>query len=160
MAVDMFLKLDSIKGESKQDGHKDEIDVQSWSWGLSNSATAHLGGGSGSGKVSVQDISFTHFTDSSSPDLLKCCCIGKHISKGTLVVRKAGGKAIDYIKLELEQIMVTNIHNGGSGHDDRLIESVTLNFSKFKYSYAEQTETGAKGKEGKFGYDIQQGKEA
>ena len=38
---------------------KDKIDILAWSWGLSNSGTAHVGGGAGAGKVNVQDISVT-----------------------------------------------------------------------------------------------------
>ncbi|HVQ74408.1 MAG TPA: type VI secretion system tube protein Hcp, partial [Candidatus Binatia bacterium] len=53
MAVDMFMTVDGIEGESKDGSHKNEIDVLSWSWGLSQSGTGHVGGGSGSGKVSV-----------------------------------------------------------------------------------------------------------
>ena len=49
MAVDMFLKMDGIKGESVDDKHKDEIDVLSWSWGMSQSGSAHMGGGAGAG---------------------------------------------------------------------------------------------------------------
>ena len=77
MAVDMFLKLDGVKGESKDKVHTNEIDVLAWSWGMSNSGTAHVGGGAGSGKVSVQDLSFTKYVDSSSPNLMLNCCNGK-----------------------------------------------------------------------------------
>ena len=57
MAVDMFLKLDDVKGESRDNKHKDEIDVLAWSWGVSQSGTMHTGGGGGAGKVNVQDLS-------------------------------------------------------------------------------------------------------
>jgi type VI secretion system secreted protein Hcp len=57
MAVDMFLKLNGVTGESKDKVHNKEIDILSWSWGMLNSGTAHVGGGAGSGKVSVQDLS-------------------------------------------------------------------------------------------------------
>ena len=56
MAVDMFLKLDGVNAESKDKVHGKEIDVLSWSWGMANSGTAHLGGGAGAGKVNVQDL--------------------------------------------------------------------------------------------------------
>ncbi len=70
MAVDMFLKLDGVNGESKDKTHIKDIDVLSWSWGMSNSGSAHVGGGAGSGKVNVQDVSVTKYIDSSSPKLM------------------------------------------------------------------------------------------
>jgi type VI secretion system secreted protein Hcp len=59
MAVDMFIEIGDIKGEAKDKTHKDKIDVLAWSWGVSNSGSTHQGGGGGSGKVNVQDLSFT-----------------------------------------------------------------------------------------------------
>ena len=73
--------MDGIKGESVDSKHKDEIDVLAWSWGMSNSGSAHMGGGAGSGKVNVQDLSLTKYIDVSSPDLMLSCCNGKHIPK-------------------------------------------------------------------------------
>ena len=43
MAVDMFLKLGDIKGESLAVGHTEEIEVLSWSWGCSQMGTTHTG---------------------------------------------------------------------------------------------------------------------
>src|SRR5271155_141355 len=78
MAVDMFLKLDGVNGESKDKVHGKEIDVLSWSWGLTNSGSAHVGGGAGSGKVNVQDLCVSKYVDSSSPNLMLACCQGTH----------------------------------------------------------------------------------
>jgi len=91
MAVDMFIKIGDIKGEAKDAKHKAEIDVLAYSWGMSNSGTTHMGGGGGSGKVSVQDLSFTKYVDAASSALMGHCASGKHIPEATLVVRKAGG---------------------------------------------------------------------
>src|SRR5436309_3177107 len=70
VAKDMFLKLGNLKGEAKDKAHKEEIDVLAWSWGVSNTGSAHAGGGAGSGKCSVRDLSFTKYIDKSSPDLI------------------------------------------------------------------------------------------
>lgn len=147
MAVDMILELDGIKGESQDAKHKDKIDVIAWSWGASQAASGHSGGGSGSGKVNVQDISLTKYIDKSSPTLMLKVCKGEHIKKGKLIVRKAGGQAIEYVVLEMEDILVAAISTGGSGGEDRLTENLTLNFSKFNWKYTEQTSKGAKGPE-------------
>ena len=158
MAVDMFLKLDPIKGESQDDKHKDEIEILNWTWGMSQSGTTHTGTGSGGGKVSVQDLTFTHWVDKASADLYQCCCTGKHIQEGTLVTRKAGGKPLEYIILKMNDIIVTHVSTGGSHGEDRLTENVTLNFAKFKLEYVQQLANGASGAKPFFGYDIQKSK--
>jgi type VI secretion system secreted protein Hcp len=145
MAVDIFLKLDGVKGESRDKAHSNEIDILVWSWSMSQSGTTHMGGGGGGGKVAVGDLHFTHYIDNASPTLTKFCCNGKHISKGTLVVRKAGEKPLEYLKIDLEEIIVTSISTGGTGSEDRLTENVTLNFAKFKETYTVQSETGSAG---------------
>ena len=161
MAVDMFIKIGDIKGESGDSKHKEEIDVLAWSWGMSNSGTTHAGGGGGSGKVNVQDISFTKYIDASSNALLKACCTGKHYPDATLVVRKAGGEAIEYVVIKLEEVLITSVTTGGSGGEDRLTENVTLNFAKFMYKYQPQDTKGAKlGGTKDFGYDIKANKVA
>lgn len=147
MAVDIFIKLEGIKGESRDDKYKDEIDVLAWSWGASQSGTTHMGGGSGAGKVAVQDLSITKYIDKSSPTLFQHCCSGKHIKKGKLIVRKAGDKPLEYLTVELEDIIVTHVSLGGSGGEDRLTENVTLNFGTFHVKYAVQNQDGSKGAE-------------
>jgi len=155
MAVDMFLKLGTIKGEAKDSVHKGEIDVLAWSWGASNSGNAHVGGGAGAGKVNVQDLSFTKFVDVSSPDIFLHCCNGKHITEATLIVRKAGENPLEYIKITMSDLMITSMSTGGSGGEDRLTENVTLNFAKVQINYIEQTEKGVAGAKPEVGWDIQ-----
>ena len=143
MAVDMFIKIDDIKGESRDKTHKDTIDVLAWSWGMSQSGSSHTGGGSGAGKVNVQDISFTKYVDKSSPNLLRHCCTGKHLKQAVITVRKAGGSPLEYVKLTMSDLIVTSISTGGSGGEDRLTENVTLNFGKFKFEYTPQNAKGS-----------------
>jgi type VI secretion system secreted protein Hcp len=141
--VDMFIKLGDIKGESQDSSHKGEIDVLAWSWGMNNAASGHTGSGSGSGKVNVQDLSFTKYVDTSTPNLMAAVCSGKHYPEATLVVRKSGDKPLEYIKIKFSDVMVTSVSAGGSGGEARLTENVTLNFSKFYYDYTPQKKDGA-----------------
>jgi len=143
MAVDMFLKIEGVDGESKDKTHKKEIDVLAWSWGLSNSGSAHVGGGAGMGKVNVQDLSLTKYVDSSSPALALACCNGTHYATATLVVRKAGGTPVEYIKIKLDEVLISGVSHGGSGGEDRLTESVILNFAKVGLEYVPQDDKGA-----------------
>ena len=142
-AVDFFLKLDGIKGESTDDKHKGEIDIESWSWGETNSSSGHGGGGSGVGKVAVQDLHFVHKLDKATPQLWQLCANGGHIGKGTLVCRKAGKDPLEYLKIDLEQIYVTSVSTGGHSGDALPTEQVSLNFSKFHLKYYPQKPDGS-----------------
>ena len=143
MAIDMFLEVEGVPGESIDAVHTGHIALLAWNWGASQSGSTHLGPGGGSGKVNVQDLSFTKYVDSSSHLLLLNCCNGAHIPKATLRIRKAGGTApLDYQVLTLTDIIVSSISTGGSGGEDRLTENVSLNFAKFKFEYTKQKADG------------------
>lgn len=145
MAVDMFIKIGDIKGESKDKAHKEKIDVLAWSWGMSNSGSAHSGGGAGSGKVNVQDLSFTKYVDSATPHLMLAACNGKHYDEALLIVRKAGESPVEYIKIKMTEVLITSVTSGGSGGEDRLTENVSLNFAKVHYDYTPQDDKGKGG---------------
>jgi len=153
MAVDMFLKLDGIKGESQDHKHKDEIHIQSWSWGMSQTGTMGTGGGGGAGKVHVHDISITKAVDKSSPALMLHCCNGKHIPNGLVTVRKAGDKPLEYLKMKLTDIIISGVQNAGHG-GDILTENLTLNFAKFHIEYQEQKPDGSGSPGGEMGWDV------
>lgn len=144
MAVDMFLKIETppIKGEALDDKHKDEIDVLAWSWGLSNSGNAQMGGGAGAGKVNVQDLSITKYVDKASTELFLSTCNGQHHDTVTLVVRKAGTSPVEYIKITMNEVLITSLSTGGSGGEDRLTENVSFNFAKVKFEYTPQKADG------------------
>ena len=154
MAVDMFIKIGDIKGEAQDASHKDSIDVLAWSWGLSQSGTTHMGSGGGAGKVNVQDLSFTKYVDASSTALVVSACKGTHIKEAKLTVRKAGDSPLEYIKITMEDCLVSSISTGGSGGEDRLTENVTLNFARFKVEYTSQAKTGGKGTTSTAAWDI------
>jgi type VI secretion system secreted protein Hcp len=157
---DAFLKLDGIKGESADAKHKGEIDIQSFSWGLSQTGVSATGGGGGAGKVKVHDIEFTKNTDAASPLLMLNCANGAHIKEGTFVVRKAGGEQLEYLKIKLTDVLVSSYKPHGSqtagattgttasvadkSSDDSPVpsEHFTLNFSKVEYSYQPQGSDG------------------
>jgi len=155
MALDMFIKIDDVKGESKDSAKKDQIDVLAWSWGVSNSGSAHTGGGGGAGKANVQDLSFTKYVDKSSPDLLLASCNGDHYKEAKLVVRKAGTTPLEYLTITMSgKVLVTSVSTGGSGGEDRLTENVTLNFAKVKFAYALQGVKGAVAADAEFNWNI------
>jgi type VI secretion system secreted protein Hcp len=154
MAVDMFIKIGDLKGEAQDQKHKDEIDVISWSWGVTNSGSAHTGGGAGTGKTEVHDLAFTKFMDKASPGLFLACCSGKHFPQATLIVRKAGEKPVEYCKIKLSGVLITSVSTGGGKHGDRLIEDVHLNFGQVNLDYTPQDSKGQAGTAIPMGWDI------
>lgn len=158
MAVDMFLKLEKIDGEAQDAEHKGEIDVLAWSWGVSQSGITHMGQGGGGGKANMQDLSITKYVDKASHTLLQRTFDGKHIDKGTLVVRKSGSTPLEYIKIVMEDIMISSVSTGGSQGEDRLTENVTFSFSKVNYTYVPQKEDGTKDADKQAGWDISENK--
>ncbi len=161
MATDIFLKFGDIDGDSKVAGHEDEIEVLSWSWGAHQSGTMHRGRGGGSGKVSVQDITINKWVDQATPNLWKLCCNGKHEDEAVLTFRKAGGdEPVEYLVLTLEDVMVSDIQTGSTSDDERVTETITLNFAKFKMEYTPQEDDGSSGATVETGWDIRANEEA
>jgi type VI secretion system secreted protein Hcp len=159
MAGAIFLKIDGIDGESAFDGHKAEIDVLSWSWGVTQQGTTHVGGGGGAGKANVNDLSFVHSVDLASPNLLKNCFTGKHIKEALLTQRKAGGdKSLPYLTIKMTDVIISSVQPGGSdGSAEKPTESVTLNFADVEYIYKQQDDkTGAEKKAITVGFNIKE----
>lgn len=141
---DAFLKLDGIKGESADDKHKGEIDIESFSWAEVQQGASAVGGGAGAGKVHFQDLQILKKTDAASPLLLTNCATGAHIKEGLLTVRKAGGSQLEYLKIKLTDVLISSYKEHGGEHSGVLpMETVGLNFAKVEYSYQPQ---GADGK--------------
>jgi type VI secretion system secreted protein Hcp len=160
MAVDMFLKIKGIQGESKDDKHKDEIDVLSWSWGETQTGTFAAGGGGGAGKVAMQDFHFVMKVNKASPKLLQACATGSHIGDVTLVCRKAGGKeGQEFIKVVFADCLVSSYQTGASsGGDEIPTEQISLNFAEIKYDYRAQKADGTLDGPVSAGYNIQKNK--
>ena len=168
MAVDIFFKLgDKIKGESIDDGKdgkdaalKDQIDILSWSWSASYSGSFQTGSGGGAGKANIGDLSLQKYTDKSTNDIVKHLVSGEHIPTGLLSVRKAGGaKPLVYYFMELEDIIISSYNIGGSvGSDDRPVESISLNFARYRITYTIQDNKGAAAGKTSAGWDIPKNK--
>src|SRR3569832_1186829 len=141
MAMDMFLKIDDLKGDSIDEKHPNEIQVLSWSWGMSQSGSTHSATGGGAGKVNVQDLSFMKNNDTTTTNLIKANYNSTHFKSALLTVRKAGGKsAVEYLKIKMQDLIVSNVSTGGSG-GGMITESVTLNFAMVSLDYTPQDKT-------------------
>lgn len=160
MAQDIFLKIAGIDGESQDAAHKNEIDVGSWEWQVLQESNMQQGSGGGSGKATVKDLSFVHNVDRASPNLMKFCLTGKHIPEAVLTVRKAGGTPLEYLKITVNDVVITNVQPAGSSQDEIIKERVSLAFAKIKQEYTVQNQQGGSGGAVTAGYDIKLNKEA
>ena len=159
MASDIFAKIGDIKGESSDDKHKGEIEVLSWSWGVTQSGTMARGGGGGEGKVSFSDFNFTHHIDKASPVLLKACATGEHIKEATVTVRKAGKGQQEFLVIKMNDIIITGVAPSGAGDGAATAESVALQFAKVDLEYKPQKPDGSLDAGVHFKYDIKGNKE-
>ena len=159
-SVDFFLKIDGIEGESTDEKHKGEIQIESWSIGATNSGTASSAtGGSGAGRVNVQDFHFDMQLSKASPKLFKACASGEHLKTATLTCRKAGKDQQEYLKIVLTDVLVASITSAGHGQSDVLPrDQISLNFGKVEYKYKEQKADGSLGGEIIGGWDIKTNK--
>jgi type VI secretion system secreted protein Hcp len=156
MAVaDYFLKIDGIPGESQDAKHKDEIHLESWSFGAQQSGTFAFGGGGGAGKVAMQDFHFVMTVNKASPKLFLACSTGEHIKQAVLTCRKAGKNQQDFYKVTFYDMLVSSFQTSGSGSSTTLPqESISLNFAKIEFSYQEQNADGTLKGPVKVGYDL------
>lgn len=145
MASDYLLELDGIKGESQDSKHKECIEIDSFSWGCTNTGSMGRGSGGGTGKVSFQDMHFTKQTDKSTPVLVQAACTNKAVKKAVLYARKASqGGQVEYYKITLQDSIVSSYQSSGNAGDSSVpSDSFTLNFTKFKLEYSPQKADGS-----------------
>jgi type VI secretion system secreted protein Hcp len=142
-AVDYFLKIDGIEGESQDNKHQGEIDIESFSWGAKQSGTIAVGGGGGAGKVSMQDFHFAMGVNKATPILFLACAQGDHIKNAILTCRKAGKEQQEFLKITMSDVLVSSFQTGGSGAGDVVpTDQISLNFAKIEVEYKEQDATG------------------
>jgi type VI secretion system secreted protein Hcp len=157
MAADIFAKLGDIKGESIDDKHKDEIEILSVSWGVSNSGSMAFGGGGGEGKATFHDLTFVHRYDKASPILMQSCANGTHLKEGVITFRKAGKGQQEYLVFKLNEIIVTAVQPSVSNNEP--MENVSLSFAKVAVEYKPQKPDGSLDAGIHFKYDMKAQKE-
>ena len=173
MAVDCFLKIQGIDGESEDSKHKNEIEIEGFEWSEIQSGTFSQGGGGGAGKVQMRDFKFYTRTNMSSPKLLLACATGQHIPSAVLTVRKAGGGQQDFYMITMSNVLVSSYETtrraGNFTMDDDTstnsstgdlvpMDLVALNFSKIEVEYRPQNSDGSVGNPVKVGYDLKANK--
>jgi type VI secretion system secreted protein Hcp len=156
MAVDFFLKLDGIQGESVDAVHKDEIQIMSWSWGGSQTSTVSGTGGSGAGKVSLADFSIMTNFDKGTPKLFKSLCAGAHVKTGTMTAVKSGADGKPYLKVDFTELFVSSLQISASSEIPMV--SISFSYNTIKIDYSTQNEQGNLTSTGPVSYDLKQNK--
>ena len=126
--------------------------------GRHESATIKTGGGGGTGKATFQDLVIVHKIDKASPSLLRACATGEHLKVATITQRKAGTGQQDYIIIEMENVIISGIVQGGSTAEPAL-ETVSLVFAKVDFEYRPQKDDGTLGAGIHFKFDLKANKE-
>jgi type VI secretion system secreted protein Hcp len=152
-AVDYFLKLDGIDGESTDDKHAGEIEVLSWSWSEAHSGPGPGAGGGGAGKVQMQDFHFTARVSRASPKLVVACASGQHVPKARLTCRTGGKAPQEFLKITFSDILISSFQTGGSS-DVVPLDQVSLAYGKIEVEYREQKANGTLGAAVKAGWDV------
>jgi type VI secretion system secreted protein Hcp len=154
MPFDYFLRLDGIPGESTDKKHAGEIDVDSFSWGEVQPGPAGLGGGSGAGKVQMQDLHVTAPVSKASPLLVLACASGTHVKSAVLSARRAGKKSPeDFLTFSLSDVLVRSYQIAGSEAEPPR-DAISLTFAKIEIVYKEQKADGSLGDTTRVGWDV------
>lgn len=157
MAIDVYLQIEGIKGESADQGHKDWIEVETCHWGIHQpkSATSSTGGGHTAERAELQEITFSKAADLSSPILMQHCAMGKTVPKAKIEFMRADGNGtpIKYFEIELENVLIGSI-SPGIAAGTILSEHVSLKYSKIKWRYTQQKIGGGSGGSTVGGWDL------
>jgi type VI secretion system secreted protein Hcp len=146
MAVEYFLKIDGIAGESVDAKHKNEIEVQSFSWGEQSTITAGQGGGGGAGKIVPGEFHYASQTTKASPVLMLACATGEHIKKATLVARRPGKTQFEFLTMTFSEVRVSSYDIGSTPTNEvGPTDQVSLNFATLRMAYKVQKADGSAG---------------
>jgi type VI secretion system secreted protein Hcp len=143
VAIDYFLHIDGVEGESTDAKHKAWIDVDSWSWGETQAGAGFGGGGGGAGKVTMQDFHFVTRMSKASPALFLACASGQHFKEAKLVGRKAGKGQQEFLTWTFSDVLVSGYQTGGNEAADLPVDQASLNFAKITVEYRAQKADGS-----------------
>jgi len=146
MAIDAYLQLDGIKGESTEDQHKDWIEVLSFNHSITQptSSTRSSAGGATTGSSEHGDITISKYVDLSSPKLSDAVSTGKAIKTATLdFLRQSGDSKVKYMQIKLTGIIISGLHATAGG--DLPTESVSLNYGTIEWVYTQQKRSDGSG---------------
>ena len=147
MAVDMFLEIQEIPGKSQKKGHEGQWDLLSFSYGVVQQGSFQVGGrGGGSGKAEFQDISIVKYVDKASPKLFEACAKRHPLRQGYDLCAQGRRNPLEYLKIELEDLIVSSVQNSGSASGDAPMRIGDPQLREITEKYVEQTAEGGEGR--------------
>lgn len=160
MPANHFLKFEpEIKGESSAAGYEGQIEVDNFSYGVTQPGGFSFAKGGTKVQSQLEDLSVSFRMCSASPKLMQYSASGKHLDKATLTSLKAAGdKAAKYLEINLTDVVVSSYHSGTSSNDDMPTETITLNFAKIDKEYFSTDNKGVATSAGKGSWNQQTGK--
>ncbi|MFO1305425.1 MAG: type VI secretion system tube protein Hcp [Burkholderiales bacterium] len=144
MAIGLFLKCSGCTGESENKEYTNWTHCSSFSWGVSQPSSMERGGGGSAGLGTFADLVVTAMMDKAYPDILEKCASGDHLGKVELAGAKMGGNQWEYMKITLEDVLVTSVSVSGSDGAE-VIVAFGFQGSKLTAEYSPQTAKGTKG---------------
>jgi type VI secretion system secreted protein Hcp len=136
------MKIDNIKGSSTDANFADQIELGSFQWGAGLGVGSARGGDRTVSEPSVSEITATKTTDKSSELLFKALLKGDPVGKATIsFVAASKGESVAYATLEISDVIVSGFSLSSGG--DFPTESVSLNFTKFDWSFTGRDATQA-----------------
>lgn len=159
MAVDMYMRVDGVQGESKDSNHRHWTNIQSYAWGATQPGNMATGSGGGVGKASFSDLHVVAVIDKAAPAVLKYCANGRHLPQVEISVCKAGGTQIEYLRITLSEVLVTSVQQGASKDSDAVSVDYAFQAANVKKQYWEQTDQGTKGSESVLAWNIKENRE-
>jgi type VI secretion system secreted protein Hcp len=155
-AVDYFLKLDGIQGESRDAKHKGEIELEAFGWGEA-SAGAPAAGGGAAGKVQVEDLHVVMKMSKASPLLFLACATGQHIKQAVLTARKAGKAQLEFLVFKFTDVLVSGYRTDGHAGAEP-VDQVAFDFARIEVEYRPQKPDGSLDAPVKAGWDVKANK--
>ena len=155
MADDMFLIVEDVTGESKDETYKNQCQIQSWNWGMVAPGNFHEGPGGSTGKTQAHDISITMYFDFSTTTFMKFIAEHKHPKTAKIVCRKSGGddKKLEYLVMEMKPLIISALNVSGGGSEYPMV-SLSLNFAEITVTYKTQSDVGDAAPENVFSRDF------
>lgn len=162
MAVDMFMKIGSLEGESTAPGHEKWIEIDSFSWteAVPKAERAALGLSEGAGKVNFQDFHFTTKVNKTSPLLLMACASGQHFPSAMLLVLQEDRTDLNFMKVKFSEVLISSIHMSGESQSDLPMEQIGFAFAKIEFDYQPTDATGKLGAPVHGGWNIKTNRKA
>jgi type VI secretion system secreted protein Hcp len=132
-AYDAFVRIEGIAGECSDPRHRNEICVLSVSLGGSN-PPVDVGGGTGTGRVALQDVAIAKEVDVSSPPLFAAMVEGRRLPTVVIdFVRPESGAT--FYKVTLTNAVISSLFTSGSGGEATLLEQVSFAFARIEIEY-------------------------